>query len=294
MSHFIAAVITKDPDNYYEELAPYQENNMGDCPRQFLEFVNKTEEFRKAWQEETVERVKLPNGDYLCPWDSRLRVTITKEEYERLREQGDTHTERITSHFDEKCYKYDPSVVNGVFADIPYKDIYPTLEEYVKHCEGEDLWDDEMKAYGYWENPNAKWDSYGLCRAGTYGRWQDALVEEAFVKVRDFQLYEDKDKLIKQYNDDLEEVTTGKTPKLFFQLRYGKYKDAEDYANRNRIKAPWAFVLNGHWAERGQMGWWAASDATEESEDSFIKLFEKIMTDPEYQDYYIGFVNCHI
>jgi hypothetical protein len=36
------------------------------------------------------------------------------------------------------------------------------------------------------------------------------------------------------------------------------------------------------------------SDATDESEDAFKKLFEKIMTDEKYQDYYIGFVNCHI
>lgn len=54
MSHFIAAVITKEPAKYHEDLAPYQENNMGDCPRQFLEFVDKTEEYTKEWQEDSL------------------------------------------------------------------------------------------------------------------------------------------------------------------------------------------------------------------------------------------------
>ena len=51
MSHFITAVITKNPSDYHKELAPFQENNMCDCPKEYLEFVDKTEEFKKEWQE---------------------------------------------------------------------------------------------------------------------------------------------------------------------------------------------------------------------------------------------------
>ncbi len=36
MSHFVTLVIG---ENVKEQLAPYQENNMGDCPKQFLQFV---------------------------------------------------------------------------------------------------------------------------------------------------------------------------------------------------------------------------------------------------------------
>lgn len=294
MSHFVAAVITKDPANFEEELAPYQENNMGDCPKQFLEFVNQTEEFRKNWEEGTAKRVKLPNGEYIYPRDDRLKVYITKEEYEKLCEEGGAPCGCSGFGGEETYYMYDVSVVNGVLEDVPYKKLYLTFDDYVKDYEGEDCWDDEMKAYGYWRNPNAKWDSYGLCKAGTYGRWQNSPIEDAFIKVRDYRLYEDKNKLAKEYNDALEEAKTGKESMFLFQLKYGEYKDAEDFANKNRIAAPWAFVLDKHWTERGQMGWWAMSDATEESEDAFVKLFEKVMTDPEYQDYYIGFVNCHI
>ena len=293
MSHFITAVITKNPSDYHKELAPFQENNMCDCPKEYLEFVDKTEEFKKTWQEDSVERVKLPNGNYIRPWDDRLKVTITSEEYQKLRK------ENIRCGYDgwgekQTFYKYDVSVVGGVLEKVPYRDIYPTLKEYVEDCEGEELWDDEMKAYGYWENPNAKWDSYALCRVGNFGRWQDSPIEEAFVKVRDYKLYADKNKLIQEYNNALEEVKKDKSKQFIFDLQYGKYKNAEDYAERNKVIAPWSFVLDGHWCERGNMGWWGLNDATDETEEAFIKKFEEIMTDEKYQDYYIGFVNCHI
>lgn len=292
MSHFITAVITKNPNNYQEELAPYQENNMGDCPKEFLEFVDKTEEYKKEWQEESVEKVKLPNGNYISTCDNRLKHYITKEEYEALDKSVHKGSEGWGK--DERFFFYDVSQVNGTLVSVPYREIYKTLDDYVENEWGDDEWDDEMRAYGYWDNPNAKWDSYGLCRAGTFGRWQDSPIEEAFVKVRDYKLYADKDKLIKEYNDALEKVKTGETPKVFFQVEYGKYKDANDYAEKNRVTAPWAFVLDKHWCERGKMGWFALSNATAESEEAFVKKFEEIMTDEKYQDYYIGFVNCHI
>ena len=291
MSHFIAAVITKEPNKYKEELAPYQENNMGDCPKEFLEFVDKTEEFTKEWQGESVEKVKLPNGNYISVHDERLKHYITKEEYEALdksvrkgRDWG----------INERYYFYDVSQVNGTLVSIPYKEIYKTLDDYVKNEYGENEWDKEMKSYGYWDNPNARWDYYSLCKAGTFSRWQDSSIKEAFVKVRNYKLYADKEKLIKEYNIALEKAKNNKSEQCVFQIHYGNYKNAEDYAEKSRITAPWAFVLDKHWAERGKMGWWATSDATDESEEEFVKKFEEIMTDAKYQDYYIGFVNCHI
>lgn len=296
MSHFIVAVITKEPAKYHEELAPYQENNMCDCPKEFLEFVDKTEEFKKSWQEESVKKIKLPNGNYLSPHDNRLKVAITKEEYEKLRKERN-HDVCFGSEGwgkNETYHKYDPSVANGIVVEVPYREIYATLDDYVKDREGEDLWDSEMKAYGWWKNPNAKWDSYSLCAKGNYSRWQDATIESAFCKVSEYPLYKSKQELINQYNRELEDVKLGKTPKVLFDMEYGSYKNAEDFAIRCRVQAPWAFVLDKHWAEQGEMGWWGMHNGTNETEKSFKELFEQIMTDPKYQDYYIGFVNCHI
>ena len=39
MSHFSVAVISKTPDDVDDLLAPFQENNMDDCPKEYLSFV---------------------------------------------------------------------------------------------------------------------------------------------------------------------------------------------------------------------------------------------------------------
>ena len=294
MSHFIVAIITKEPKKYHEQMAPFQENNMEDCPKEFLEFVDETEKYKKAWQTKSTTKVKLPNGKYISEYDDRLRVRITKEQYEKYREKSKYNLGSSGWGDNATYYKYDPKVVKGTVVKVPYKKLYKTLKGYVTHCEGSGLWDKKKKAYGWWQNPNAKWDSYSLCAKGNYGRWQNPTVEEAFVKVKDYKLYTDRNELIKEFDDKLKQVESGELPEILFNLNYGKYKDAEDYADKRKIDAPWAFVLDKHWTERGEMGWWAISDATDESEDAFVKLFEKVMTDPKYQDYYIGFVNCHI
>lgn len=40
MSHFTVAVISKEQDGVEALLAPYQENNMCDCPKEYLSFIN--------------------------------------------------------------------------------------------------------------------------------------------------------------------------------------------------------------------------------------------------------------
>ena len=278
MSHFIVAVITKEPAKYHEELAPYEEiykeSNLCDAQKEFLEFVDKTEEFKKTWQEESIKKIKLPNGNYLTPYDNRLKVAITKEEYEKLKKERNPDVRTFSAHFSdgsydgyETYYKYDPSVVNGTVVEVPYREIYATLDDYVKDCEGVSLWDSEMKAYGWWENPNAKWDSYSLCKAGKFDRWQDSPIKDAFIKVKDYQLYKSKQELINKYNQELEDVKLGKTPKILFDAKYSPYKNAEDFAEKEQIQAPWAFVLNKHWEERGKNVWGGIYNGT------FTKLF---------------------
>ncbi len=56
MSHFTVMVIGEDPE---KQLAPYQENNMGDCPEEFLSFNDHTDEVLKDWAEaddETIDK----------------------------------------------------------------------------------------------------------------------------------------------------------------------------------------------------------------------------------------------
>ncbi len=48
MSHFTVLVVGENPE---DQLAPFQENNMDDCPEEYLEFFDVTEKYQKQYQE---------------------------------------------------------------------------------------------------------------------------------------------------------------------------------------------------------------------------------------------------
>ena len=48
MSHFTVLVVTETADQLEAALAPFQENNMGDCPREFLQFFSTQEEVEEG------------------------------------------------------------------------------------------------------------------------------------------------------------------------------------------------------------------------------------------------------
>ena len=65
------------------------------------------------------------------------------------------------------------------------------------------------------------------------------------------------------------------------------------YATRMTGFTCWAFVApNGEWYENGQMGWFAANDATKESRDRFaLELEDMLKSDPNL---WLTIVDCHI
>jgi hypothetical protein len=129
---------------------------MGDCPEQYLEFNNTTEENYKTYTTDTVTRV-LVGDKYLYPWDEKFRV------------EGSIGTGGGTHNVPD-CYTQE---------ETPYTKIFATFEEYMKEWCGEKpvevpsdgkkrkfSFDETKPVFGYWQNPNAKWDWYLLG-----GRW---------------------------------------------------------------------------------------------------------------------------
>lgn len=81
MSHFAVLVFAKDENEADRLMAPYQENNVGDCPKQYLKFYPDDESevdpetgVRGYWEN--------PNAkwDYYRPW-SRSRRTVKDRAY---------------------------------------------------------------------------------------------------------------------------------------------------------------------------------------------------------------------
>ena len=64
MSHFTVGVIVDklSDEEVHKKLAPYQENNMKDCPKEYLEFNSVTEEYKEQYETGTrTMRLKMRN-----------------------------------------------------------------------------------------------------------------------------------------------------------------------------------------------------------------------------------------
>lgn len=141
MSHFAVLVIG---NNIEAQLAPYQENNMDDCPREYMEFCDEEDNLRQEYQKDTIDQVVLSNGELVFTFDEKFRVPGT------FGTGTDTH--KIPSNLEVR--------------KVPFTEKYNTFEEFLIEWHGCNEKDDITGKYGYWKNPNAKWDWYLVG-----GRW---------------------------------------------------------------------------------------------------------------------------
>ena len=240
MSHFAVAVIVHKEDDLPGLLAPYQENNMGDCPREYLEFVNVEKEYLET---------------------------------------------------------YKSSVENQAFAEE-----YPTFSDYMRHYAGYDAPDPETGKYGYWHNPNSKWDWWQI--GGRATGWFRTKAGERVnaCKLADLDTEPDK----KEYKEALRfweivvegaELLPGENrPFFLFKKSYyiDQYGSKEQYAAEQADRAPWAYITpDGKWHEKGSMGWFGMSDATMDSRKTYRESWKEAIASAEPTDLVV-IVDCHI
>lgn len=90
MSHFSVAVFSDGRKSVEELLAPYQDNNMGDCPPEHLEFVSVTESMREEYETGECKMVCLQDGRYIYPWDGEgLKKEFAFKVYDDGRDHSD-------------------------------------------------------------------------------------------------------------------------------------------------------------------------------------------------------------
>lgn len=332
MSHFTVAVITKGIPTYEKienALAPYQENNMDDCPKQYLEFHSLSEEYKETYETGTTERVRLKDGMLVYGWDDCLFEEVTEEQYEAAKAEG-----KKTSYTSYPKPKYtarkDFAAIGAELVQVPWKELYLTFKEYLEDYH-EAKYDEEMQDYGYWKNPNAKWDWYQ-----TGGRWAGSLrvaadcencglgekswgwgtqnpyetdgkykkVDSARIKDLVFPDYQEKYEKAKRF---WELKVEGQEPQNdqekedlkwdFYKSSYyeNTYKDKETYAECEATFHTYAVIdKDGHWNAKGEMGWWGISSETEGSVVDYIKNYKKNVFDTAGDDDYITIVDCHI
>jgi hypothetical protein len=159
MSHFAVMVIMPkgttmdDFDTKLEKImAPYQENNMGDCPREFMEFDDQEDAWRKEYEEDKTEKIVCEDGTLANSWDERFRRKPTEEELKKNPFSGFSGINEPPAHLERR--------------QVPFTELYATFEEYVAGYHGQEKRDDTYNRYGYWNNPNCKWDWWEVG-----GRW---------------------------------------------------------------------------------------------------------------------------
>lgn len=202
---------------------------------------------------------------------------------------------------------------------VPHKEIYQTLQDYVKDYV-EAPWDEEKQDYGYWENPNAKWDWWqiggrwkGFLKASGGEKGEISLVypiedergKYAQARVGDIDFEPDQE----NYNKNLRwwEVVVensplrpGESEKDFFsaykkEFYINRYKTKETYAKIQSSVVTYAVIMpDGKWYQKGDMGWFGLSSETEEESYDWDMHFKENFIDKADPDWILTIVDCHI
>lgn len=282
MSHFPVAVIVHDGASLDDLLAPYQENNMGDCPKKYMEFVDTEDKHRGEYETGMTEKVKTPDGRLLEPFDEEFRVPGT------FGFGTDTHKVPEGAGYEK--------------VDIKFTELYSTFEEYMADYHGYDERDPDTGKYGYWENPNAKWDWWQI--GGRYSNWFETKDgrKVSDCKVRDMDRTPDeaaREKALRFWEIVVEgsPMRPGEEkPFNFYTPSYylEQYGTKEEYAAEQAGDAPWAFITpDGVWHEKGEMGWFAAHDANQDTRRTFNAAWEEAIAATAPDDWVV-LVDCHI
>ena len=168
--------------------------------------------------------------------------------------------------------------------------------------------------YGYYSNPNAKWDWYMIGgrwsgyftlkpdKAGIMGKRSLLNENEVFPENHADQARKgDIDwEVMSKNNKESAESDWAEHEKRLGEENYHAYfeygirgdESKESFIARRTSNATFAVLKDGQWYDRGEMGWWATV-ANEKDTDTWCKEFDKlVMSLPD--DTLLTVVDCHI
>lgn len=325
---------------------------MGDCPKEYLEFVDREAEMLEEWNK---------NEKTIKDWYPDNREDVQKKQLESINKEGVVVLKNFRNdpfHKPEvgkkwKFYYRTPStrtVKAEVYVDIvainnedkekrtcdlsvkkcappketKIQEYYKTFDKFVKDYHGYDKKDSKTGKYGYWENPNAKWDWYSLGgrwtgffklkpgrkgESGTPGLMTSpaevGFVDQAYKRDIDFETMKEEsfEKAMKTYDEfeaKFKEDPKCKTFNAYFE--YGVYNKGsrtkfvpetrQEFLLRQAPVLTFAVIKDGKWYERGKMGWWACVSDEKAAEDwnaEYAKLLDEVSEDTQ-----LSIFDCHI
>lgn len=126
-------------------LAPFDEQTNEES---YCEFEDRTAEAKSDYETETTQAIRYPDGSVCMIHDAKFRkdfYLIDNTIYARDPDGGNSG--RIQNE-ESKALEFLPA--------CPLKLLFSTFEQYCKEYSG--LVQDDAGAWGYYTNPNAKWD----------------------------------------------------------------------------------------------------------------------------------------
>ena len=277
MSHFAVLVIGDDVE---KQLAPYQENNMGDCPAEYLRFNDETDGLLEQYQNGTTKTVVSPSGELLSPYEDRF----LNPDYKTFSEDESNPRWIYPTGYEIK--------------EVPFNRRYSSFDEFVTQYHGYEEKDPSTGRYGYWENPDAKWDWWtigGRYQGRLQTRWGET-VDQARAAELDWESMRAKRLADRErwWNEFQAAVKKDPANEGFHRYEYGVDADdtRESYIRKGEEFSVFAILKNGQWYEKGEMGWWGIVKDEKDQKD-WQKTLKELLSDIKPDDL-LTIVDCHI
>lgn len=291
MSHFSVLVITETDDEgaVAEALAPYQENNMGDCPEQYLSFYDATDE--------VVEHYSKLSDEERKEYPDLLAYAKDYWGYTNRAKEGE---EPKFGHFENVNAKWDWWSIGGRWSGFLKTKGEPALGStglMGMHYSREDGSTDFAQVCDIdWD---AMMDEAGREAAERYDLVRPVMdASEPYVAFDVFRdQHENIDAARKAYWDQpvIEAVRANEEARVAagWGMDLASFLVSRDeYVERARRSAivPFAILDDEGWHERGEMGWWAIVNNEDENWEEVAS--ERLLNLNPY--HYVTVVDCHI
>lgn len=276
MSHFTVALIMDGTKTIDEMMAPYMEYSAHTPDEKYLEFYPAAEDeyYVGDYADGCCEYVIEPGDPVLrLKYDERY----VNPEYDIV---ADFHGKGVAK------YVYPDG---SRFVNVPFKLIYPTFESYMEEWH-EQTRDEKTGEFGYWQNPNAKWD---WCSTWYENGWEHEVLGGPSIRIGDIKV--DREGLARKAAEDFDRLNDDRTPAGFnFSFR-SRGMSREQFVEAESHLSFRAVITNdGVWHEVGEMGWFGMSPESADEMYDWDIHFEERFIETADPDWYIVLVDCHI
>ncbi len=344
MSHYSVLIIGPNPK---DQLLPFREKDGDNVPKEYLEFEEIETKYLKQYKKEFTtewypkdhtevkkyqfEIIQKSKGEEIslrvdaifamfnAGEKTALDYWIEPKKKSGKRSRKSVYVEVVDS---QRIFRKPEGTGSYMYitvkkikapAKISFKDKYKTFEGFMAEYCGEDKRDPEKGVYGYWHNPNAKWDWVELG-----GRWTGSFklkerhsfaatgapglmtapakagyADQAWKRDIDFEAMEKEgmEEAESSWKKIEELLADGKKTDAYFHHGYEGEKK-EQFINYRTKFHTFAILKDGKWYEKGQMGWWGMVHK-EKDLDKWSEEFSKLISElPD--DTLLSVYDCHI